>query len=108
MTLWDWFNAGALALVGLFVGMALGGLIELVAMGAWLLALILLVLGAVMALIVFASEWLSDRLFGIGIKPARNPTPKPRLRRLSLPAGIMVGLILHAMGLSGPILELLP
>ena len=54
---------------------------------------------------------LFDRLFPIGIRPARNPrpqSPKPLVRVLSLPVGFMLGVVLAGLDLDGTILGLLP
>jgi hypothetical protein len=54
---------------------------------------------------------LFDRLFSIGVRPARKPqaqgrTPLPRL--LSLPAGVVLGVVLARLGLATTILGALP
>jgi hypothetical protein len=60
---------------------------------------------------MWASDKLLDRLFPIGVRPAPKPqtsgrTPLPRL--LSLPAGVVLGVVLARLGLDDTILGMLP
>lgn len=106
----DWINAVINALIGFLLGSAIYGLVQLVASGSWLMAMILVFLGGGLFLIVVLSDKLFDRLFPIGIRPAKNPQtqpPKPLLRVLSLPLGFLLGFVLAVLGLDGMVLGLL-
>jgi hypothetical protein len=73
------------------------------------MALILLVLGGGFFLFLILQEKLFDRLFPTGIRPAQNPrpeAPKPLVRVLSLPLGLIVGVVLAVLGLDRALLNL--
>ncbi len=97
----DWFHAAVNLLLGALLGSAATGLAQLLVAGAWALALIVTLLAVAMFLIVLASDWLLDRLFGIGIRPAHDAQEqrKPLLRLLSLPAGFLLGIALALLGI---------
>jgi len=103
----DWINAAINVLIGILLGSAIYGLVQLVISGFWLMALILVLLGGGLFLFMLLFDKLFDRLFSIGIRPARNPQPqppKPLLRVLSLPLGFMIGVVLAVLGLDRTIL----
>ena len=111
MKLGDWFNTAINVLIGLLLGSVGYGLAQLVADGAWLAALIIVILGAGL----FGFMLLSDKLFDLflpsAIRPAKNPEPqppKPLLRVLSLPIGFVFGVVLAILDLDRTILALLP
>lgn len=57
-----------------------------------------------------ALDRLFDRLFPSGVRPARVPAPsrrKPLIRTLSLPAGVVLGVLAAALGLSDVILAVI-
>ena len=107
----DWFTAAINLALGVLLGFVAYGLLELVAGGSWLMALILLILAAGLFLFMVLSDKLLDRLFTIGIRPANTAgpkPPKPRLAVLSLPAGFVLGVGLALLGLDKTLLGLLP
>lgn len=107
----DWINAAINVLIGVLLGFVIYGLVQLVASGSWLMAMILVLLGGGLFLFMILQDKLFDRLFSIGIRPARNPQPqlpKPLLRVLSLPLGFILGVVLAFLGLDRTILALLP
>ena len=107
----DWLSAAFNVLIGALLGSVSDGLVQLVASGWWLMAVILVLLGGGLFLFMVLSDKLFDRLFLSWIRPARNPQPqlpKPLLRVLSLPAGFILGIVLAVLGLDRTILDLLP
>ena len=110
MQLGDWLNAAVNLVIGIFLGIAIDGLALLLADGLWLLALFILI--SVGGLLLFNGllDMVFERLFPSGIRPAPNSqtqTPKPLLRRLSLPVGLVLGVILARLGLASTILAVL-
>ncbi|NKI34010.1 hypothetical protein HFP89_02370 [Wenzhouxiangella sp. XN79A] len=99
----DWILAVLNFVIGVFLGVALNGLIQLVASGAWVAVLNLVVLLAALFLIVNVHEWLGEKLFPSGIRPARRPGNGPttsRVRRFGLPVGLALGVFVAALGLT--------
>jgi hypothetical protein len=110
MVVGDWMNAAINVVIGVLLGSVIYGLVQLVASGSWLMAMILVLLGVGLFLFMVLNDKLFDRLFPIGIRPAKNPqpqSPKPLLRVLSLPLGFMFGVVLAVLDLDGTILGLL-
>lgn len=106
----DWLNATVSFLIGILLGSVAYGLAQLFASGSWLMAVILVVLGGGFFLFMVVADKLFDKVFPIGIRPAKNPTPqpsKPLLRVLGLPIGLMVGVVLAFLGLDGALLGFL-
>lgn len=111
MAIDDWFNAAINVLIGVLLGSVFYGLLQLAGNGSWLMAIILVLLGGGLFLFMVVSDTLFDRLFPTGIRPAKNPQPrppKPLLRVLSLPLGFVLGVVLAVMGLDRTILGFLP
>ena len=112
MEIGDWFHAAINLLIGVLLGSVAYGLAQLVASGAWLMAVILVVFGAGLFAFMLLFDKLSELVFPIGaIRPAKDPKPrppKPLLRVLSLPAGFVLGVALAVLGLDQAILGLLP
>jgi len=97
----DWASAAVNLMIGALLGVAINGLTRLMFSGAWLAVINLLVLFAALSLIVWLHDRLGDWLFPSGIRPARNPKrtrETPMFRRLSLPAGLVLGLVLAGLG----------
>ncbi len=93
----DWASAVVNLVIGILLGMALYGLVQLTFAGAWVLVLSLVALGVGLLFIVLLHERLGNWLFPSGIRPAHKPEKprkKPLVRRLALPAGLVVGLVL--------------
>jgi hypothetical protein len=110
----DWMSAAFNVGIGLFLGLALNGLLGLVADGFWVVALAMAVIGGGAALAVLAFDQLltraTDRIFPGGIQPAANPKPRgrrPMARLMSLPAGLVLGMGLAQLGLTQTILGLI-
>lgn len=97
----DWILAGMNFVIGILLGVALNGLIQLVAAGAWIHVLNLVVLGVALFLIVRLHDWLGERLLPRGIRPARRPgsgAKTSRVRRLGLPVGLAFGVVFAELG----------
>jgi len=111
MEMGDWFNAAINLVIGILLGSVINDLLQLVASGSWHMALVILFLAAGLFLFIVLSDKLLDRLFQIGIRPAKTPQaprPKPLLRVLSFPAGLVLGVVLSALGFDRAILDFLP
>ena len=111
MEVGDWVSAIINVAIGALLGSAAYGLAKLVASGAWLMAVILVVLLGGLFLVMVLFDWLVDRLFPIGIRTAKDPhekKPKPLPRALSLPVGFILGVVLAVLGLDRVLLDLLP
>jgi hypothetical protein len=106
----DWLQAAVNVVLGVFVGIVVFKLTQLVVSGAWLMALILVVLGVGYVLFVQLADRLFDWIFPSGIRTVgkRTNQPKPLLRALSLPAGLLLGIALAGLGLDTVILDALP
>lgn len=99
----DWANAAVKIVIGVLLGASIYGVVQLILTGAWFAVFNIAVLSVVLFLIVVLHERLGDKLFPNGIRPARKPQPGrkvPLARRLSLPAGVVLGFLLAALGLS--------
>ncbi|MEN1729542.1 MAG: hypothetical protein AAGJ52_13985 [Pseudomonadota bacterium] len=111
MGLGDWLNAAVNFVIGVLLGIAADGLLQLASSGQWFLALLIPVLFAGWFLFMLLLDKGMDRLFPSGIRPAKTskekaPMPLPRL--LGLPAGAVAGVVLARLGLAAPLLNLLP
>lgn len=107
MQVGDWFNAAINIVIGLFLGVAADGLVQLATTDFWPMTVIILFLFAGVFLFERVVDKSIDTLFPSGIRPARKPqvkerTPLPRL--LSLPAGVVLGIVLARTGLDTMIL----
>ena len=111
MYFFDWVEATALLLVGLFLGMAIGLQLQLSAFWFWATTPVLIVLfGGVLLLDRFLDK-ISEKIFPTGIRPAKNPKPKgprPLPKLLSFPVGLSLGLLLAWLGYAKFVLSLLP
>ena len=111
MEVGDWFNAAINVVIGVFLGSLIYRLVQLVASGFWLMALIMVFLGAGLFFFMVLSDKLFDLFSGVRFRPAKNPKPqppKPMLRVLSLPSGFILGFVLAVLGLDSTILDFLP
>lgn len=109
MALWDWANAGFLLLIGLLLGVALDSVIDLVAMGYWIMAVILVL--AFLAVFVFEllMDKVFDKFFHIGVKRVSEPDEqkyKPLIVLLSFPTGMLLGVLLAGTGWDHAVLSL--
>jgi hypothetical protein len=110
MELGDWLQAAVNVVLGILVGIVVFKLTQLVVSGAWLMALILVVLGGGYVLFVQLADKLFDWIFPSGIRTVgkREDQPKPLLRAQSLPAGLLLGIALAGLGLDTVLLDALP
>lgn len=111
MELGDWLNSAVNAVIGVLLGSVTHSLVQLVSSGAWLTAVILVLLGTSLFLFMVFLDRLSDRLFPAGIRRVGSPQarlPKPLARVLSMPFGFVIGVVLAILGLDRTILDLLP
>jgi uncharacterized protein YacL len=93
--------------IGIFLGVAVNGLAQLMSTSFWPVAVIILLLVAILFFFESLIASLVDRIFPSGIRPARKPQKvrrAPLPRRLSLPVGLVLGLILARLGLDGVVL----
>lgn len=108
MQVGDWFTAAINLVIGVLLGSAADGLVKLATTAFWPLAVVIPLLLAGVFLFSWVLDVLTDRLFTIGIRPARKPkqegrTPLPRF--LSLPVGVVLGVAIARLGLDDRILE---
>jgi len=96
-----WAMASVNFVIGVLLGVAINGLARLMLSGAWVAVFTLLALSAALFLIVWLHDRLGEKLFPSGIRPARKPKrvrKTPLFRRLSLPVGLVLGILLAALG----------
>jgi hypothetical protein len=101
MQTFDWFSFAALVAVGVFLGLVIGGLFALAAIGAWGSILMIIALSA--GFIVFylilerVFEFISTGRFSA---PRQLQKPrKPLVMVFGLPLGIIIGIIGAQFGL---------
>lgn len=108
MVLVDWLNSAGLCLVGLYLGLAVQSMLQLVGTAFfWPVLIFCIIMWVAMLLFANVFDWISDRIFSNGIKPAKNPSAKERkpfALLLSLPLGIVTGVILAELGLRDTLL----
>ena len=104
----DWINATVNIVCGVFMGVALESLIRLMTTDSWPVAVLISLLAAGLIFFVSLFDGLVDRVFSNGIRPAHKPQTvrrAPLLRRLSLPAGLVFGVVLASLGLGDGLLS---
>jgi cytochrome bd-type quinol oxidase subunit 2 len=100
----NWAIAAVNVVIGVWLGVAVHGLAQLMFRGAWVAVFIVAVLAAALLLIVLLHDRLGKRLFPDGIRRARKPevpVRTPLVRRLGLPAGLVLGVVLAGLGWDG-------
>ncbi|MHA7923564.1 MAG: hypothetical protein ACX936_00095 [Marinobacter sp.] len=105
-----WASSAVNVVIGVLLGVASNGLVQLMFTGAWAAVFNIAVLSAVLFFIVFLHDRLGKKLFPSGIRPAREPErarKTPLLRRLSLPAGLVLGVVIASLGLDDYLSDLL-
>jgi len=106
----NWFDAAIKLVIGVLLGSAADGLVQLATTAFWPLAVVIPLLFAGVFLFSWMLDLLTDRLFTVGVRPARKPkeegcTPLPQL--LSLPVGIILGVALARLGLDNTVLGMI-
>ncbi|MCT4685272.1 MAG: hypothetical protein N4A39_16235 [Roseicyclus sp.] len=111
MTVTDWLNAGALAAVGLFLGIAVQLMTQLSAAVFWPVVIIsalgffgLLALDSVL-------DRVSERIFSGKIRAGTHTRPKgrrPLALFLAVPVGLLAGFVLSGLGYGDDILGAMP
>ena len=107
MQIGDWFTAAINLVIGVLLGSAADGLVQLATTAFWPLAVVIPLVFAGVLLFSWVLDLLTDRLFAIGVRPARKPKEEgrtPLLRLLSLPVGLVLGVALARLGLDDTIL----
>ena len=107
----DWVNATFLIAIGFFLGLAADGMMQLVTTAFWPVVVITVLLFVGVLLFDSLLSRLSELIFPSGIKPARNPKkkgPMPLPLLLSIPAGMLIGIVIARLGFGSAILDLLP
>lgn len=97
-----WASSAVNFVIGVLLGVAINGLVRLMFTGAWAAIINIVVLSAALFFIVFLHDRLGRKLFPTGIRPAREPkgvSKKPLFRRLSLPTGLVLGVVVASLGL---------
>ena len=107
MQIGDWFNGAGLLAVGVFLGLAVANMVQLIGTIFWPVIIVIPVLFGGFFLLVLLLDGLVDRIFGSGIKPAPNSKAKQR-RPLTLlfclPLGVVIGVIGAQFGLDNILL----
>ena len=97
-----WLDAAVSIVVGVFLGIAIDGLVLLMTTAFWPLAVIMPLLAAAFFLLDSWFGRLIDKVFPNGIRAARKPKKpgrKPLLLVLSLPVGVVLGVVLARLGI---------
>jgi hypothetical protein len=96
MQIGDWGNGAAILAVGVFLGLAIYNMIPLVGTSSWPLIIIIPVLVGGVFLFELGFNKLVDWIFPNGIKSAGRSQVKqrkPLALLLSLPTGIIIGVV---------------
>ena len=97
-----WASSAVNVVIGVLLGVVINGLVQLMFTGAWAAVVNIAVLSAILSFIVFLHDFLGKKLFPSGMRPAREPEKarkQPLLRRLSLPIGLVLGVVVASLGL---------
>ncbi|MEH6557060.1 MAG: hypothetical protein V7708_04635 [Oceanicoccus sp.] len=103
----DWANAAVNVVIGVFLGIAINGLVQLISTGLWYVAVLIVVIAAVLFFFESRLDGLFEKVFPSGIRAARKSKKvrkAPLARRLSLPAGLVFGIVLAGLGLDDRLL----
>lgn len=103
MQVGDWFNAAINLVIGVLLGSAADGLVQLATTAFWPLALVIPLLFAGVFVFSWLLDLLTDRFFTIGVRPApkrQEPVHTPLPRLLSLALGLVLGVALARLGLA--------
>ena len=92
----DWFDAVINVGIGIFLGVAMA------ASGSWFVAVLIPLLAAALFFYMSLFDRLIDKVFPSGIRPAhksKKTRKTPMEKRLSLPLGLVLGIVLAVLGL---------
>lgn len=106
----DWFTIAINVGFGMPLGIVLFHFGQLLTSELWPFALLLVLVMGGLLLFDRVGTWLLEKVFPSGIRPARNPSAQRRVplpRRLSLPLGIVLGVVLAQLGVGAEVLRLL-
>lgn len=96
----DWFDTGIKVLIGMFLGFVTDTLAQMATTAFWPVAVIL----AFIFLFELIFDKLTDRLFLSKVRESNHANrrgSKPLLRKMSLPAGVLFGVVLAELRLDG-------
>ena len=100
------FNSVINLVFGVIIGVILHTLLNLFVTN-WIAGVFAVILSVVMLLALFAMEtiigWLFEHVFPNGIRPAKKTAtkkPKPLIRRLAMPGGFVLGLLIVELDLT--------
>ena len=94
----DWFDTVINFGIGVFLAVAMA------ASGSWFVAVLIPLLFAVLCFYITLFDRLIDKIFPSGIRPTKKlkkVRKVPLVKRLCLPLGLVLGIVLAALGLSG-------
>ena len=101
----DWIYAMVNVVVGVFLGVVIEGLVRLMTTAFWPVAVLILLPSAALFFFESLFDGLVDRVFSRGIRPARKPQTGNRTPlRLSLPTGVVLGVVFARLGLGNRLL----
>jgi len=98
----DWANATVNFVIGVLLGVITNSMVHLILAGAWVSVFNTVGLAVALLFIVLLHDYLGKKFFPSGIRPARKPDRvriKPLVRRLALPVGLVLGIVLASFGL---------
>lgn len=103
----DWINAVINVVIGGLLGVAVEGLARLITTALWTLAVVIPLLAVVLFFCMTLFDTVVDWFFPSGIRPARKPHMSRRLplaRRLSLPVGLVIGVVLAKLDVANSVI----
>ena len=103
MQLFDWVIAAGLLAVGFYLGLAVGALLQLDGFAFWFTIIYVFIPFGFVFLFIYFMDDLADRIFSGARKPAHlkhTQKRKPLALLLSLPIGLVVGVIGSQVGLT--------
>lgn len=106
----DWVNTVILVFLGIILGIVIDALMQLLTTALWPVAIIIPLIFAGVLLFGKLFDEILNRIFPGGIRPARKPqvaSRKPLPRLLSLPVGLIIGIIMVRLGYGDAILRMI-
>ncbi len=102
----DWFNAAAIVAIGVFLGLAIDGMVDLVGTPFWPLIIIIPVIFGCWYVFYLFLERVSDWLFTgrFFVTKQKINKRKPLTLLFSLPIGIVIGVVGAQFGLGDMLL----